>query len=296
MKKSCKVDFSLNLPINAVSFGQVSVGVLREMYKRKLTPPVFPLGGAADLSTQVEDEGFFNWLNERINTAYEKHNRDNPCIKLWHFNGGMDSFSKRHLLITFYELDEPTERELSVARNVDKLIFTNKFSQEVFKDKGVDSEVVPLFFDGDNFKIKNKKYFNADRIVFNLCGYLEKRKNHKSTIQAWAKKFGNNKKYHLQCAGYNHFLTLEQNQQLNQACLDGEEFFNINFLGFMEKNSLYNDYLNSGHIVLAMSGAEGWGLPEFHSVGLGKHAVVLNCTGYKEWANEKNSVLIEPSG
>ena len=127
MKKSCKVDFSLNLPINAVSFGQVSVGVLREMYKRKLTPPVFPLGGAADLSTQVEDEGFFNWLNERINTAYEKHNRDNPCIKLWHFNGGMDSFSKRHLLITFYELDEPTERELSVARNVDKLIFTNKF-------------------------------------------------------------------------------------------------------------------------------------------------------------------------
>ena len=45
-----------------------------------------------------------------------------------------------------------------------------------------------------------------------------------------------------------------------------------------------------------MSGGEGWGLPEFQSVGLGKHSVILNAHSYKGWANEKNSVLIEPSG
>ena len=45
-----------------------------------------------------------------------------------------------------------------------------------------------------------------------------------------------------------------------------------------------------------MSGAEGWGLPEFHSLGLGKHGVILNAHGYKEWANENNSVLVEPNG
>ena len=48
----------------------------------------------------------------------------------------------------------------------------------------------------------------------------------------------------------------------------GKEYFNINFLGMMQKNSLYNDFLNSGNIVLGMSGAEGWGLPEFQSVVL----------------------------
>jgi len=37
-------------------------------------------------------------------------------------------------------------------------------------------------------------------------------------------------------------------------------------------------------------------LPEFQSVGLGKHAVVLNATSYKEWANKENAVLIEPTG
>ena len=45
-----------------------------------------------------------------------------------------------------------------------------------------------------------------------------------------------------------------------------------------------------------MSGAEGWGLPEFQSVCMGKHSVILNATSYKDWANESNSVLVEPSG
>ena len=41
---------------------------------------------------------------------------------------------------------------------------------------------------------------------------------------------------------------------------------------------------------------EGWGLPEFHSVALGKHGVIMNAHSYKDWANDKNSVLIQPSG
>jgi hypothetical protein len=45
-----------------------------------------------------------------------------------------------------------------------------------------------------------------------------------------------------------------------------------------------------------MSGGEGWGLPEFQSVALGKHSVILNATGYKNWATEDNSVLVEPNG
>jgi hypothetical protein len=45
-----------------------------------------------------------------------------------------------------------------------------------------------------------------------------------------------------------------------------------------------------------MSGGEGWGLPEFHSIALGKHAVILNEHSYKEFANEDNSVLVESKG
>jgi hypothetical protein len=44
-----------------------------------------------------------------------------------------------------------------------------------------------------------------------------------------------------------------------------------------------------------MSGAEGWGLPEFHSVAMGKYAVIMDAHGYKSWANDKNSILIKPN-
>ena len=76
--------------------------------------------------------------------------------------------------------------------------------------------------------------------------------------------------------------------------LGGKKYFNIQFLDYMSKNNVYNDYLNSADIILGCSGGEGWGLPEFHSVAIGKHAVIMNATGYKEWANEANSVLLEP--
>jgi hypothetical protein len=42
-----------------------------------------------------------------------------------------------------------------------------------------------------------------------------------------------------------------------------------------------------------MSGSEGWGLPEFHSVAMGKHSVIMDAHGYKSWANKDNSVLVE---
>ena len=45
-----------------------------------------------------------------------------------------------------------------------------------------------------------------------------------------------------------------------------------------------------------MSGGEGWGLPEFQSVALGKYAVILNAHAYKDWANPSNATLVEPSG
>ena len=51
----------------------------------------------------------------------------------------------------------------------------------------------------------------------------------------------------------------------------------------MPTNTAYNDYLNSGDIIIGMSGGEGWGLPEFHSVALGKYGIILNAHAYKEF-------------
>lgn len=302
------MEFALNLPINQVSFGQISVGILREVFKRGLNPLIFPVANRADLSSQVVSSDFANWLQDRCNRSYKEHNRETPVFKLWHFQGSLETFSNKQYLLTFYELDEPTETEINIARNQEKILVTSEYTKTVFEVAGLNHvEKIPLFFDRNNFNIKldekgiKKKYFFDDRITFNLVGKLEKRKHHEKVIKAWVKKFGNNSKYHLQCAVYNPFFhsdnnkCVEMNNQEYMRILDGRGYSNVHFLPFMQKNSDYNDFLNSADIILAMSGAEGWGLPEMHSVALGKHAVVLNAHAYKEWADSSNCTFVNPT-
>jgi hypothetical protein len=45
-----------------------------------------------------------------------------------------------------------------------------------------------------------------------------------------------------------------------------------------------------------LSGGEGWNLPAFNATCLGKWSIVLNATSHKDWANENNSILVEPTG
>lgn len=291
------MSFTLNLPVNSVSFGQVSTLLLRELYKKNLTDfNLYPIGDRLDLSTQELDEGFFKFIQERTNGFLQKVKRKDPCFKLWHLNGSIESLSNTRYLLSFYELDNPTAEEINIVKNQDKVFFSSNYTVDTFKIFGCSNvEYLPLAFDKYCFKQLNKKYFSDDRIVFNLVGKLEKRKNHKKVIQAWIKKFGNNPRYHLQCAIYNPFLKEEDNKTLIMSILEGVNYFNISFMNHMPKNTMYNDYLNSADIIIGMSGGEGWGLPEFHSIAMGKYGIILNAHSYKDWANEDNATLVQSS-
>jgi len=289
------MSLSFNCPINSVSFGQVSVALLREAYSRKDSVNVLPIGDKMDLVSQKEDEDFSKWLDGAVKSFGTAHKREDPAFKLWHFNGATSFVSDNQALFTFYELDSPTETEVNIAKNNRKVIFSSSYSRDVFKAKGVDAHFVPLGFDSHNFKVLDKKYFDDDRIVFTLGGKFEYRKHHGKILSAWAKKFGDDRKYFLQSALFNPFLNPQNNNDLVARSLEHKKYFNMSFMGIMEKNSEYNDFLNAGNIAIGMSGGEGWGLPEFQSMGLGKHAVILNAHAYKDWATSENAVLVEPS-
>lgn len=292
------MEFALNLPINSVSFGQTSIALLREIKQRGLLPPLFPIG-PVDLSSQENEDSLNEWIRFCISKASKEHSRKTPIVKLWHLNGSLESFSDKQILISFYELDRPTQSEVNAVCNNSKVLFSSRYTCDVFNNalpsESKKTSYIPLGFDSANFSQSNKKYFADGRITFTLVGKFEKRKHHAKVLAAWAKRFGNDRKCSLQCAIYNTFLKPEHNNALFSQALGGQRYFNINFLGFMSQNKTYNDFLNSGNVVIGMSGGEGWGLPEFHSVAMGKHSVILNCSGYKSWANASNSVLVEPT-
>lgn len=287
------MQFNLELPINSVSFGQLSICILREMHSRGLQPNIFPIG-QVDIQSQEVTQDFGQWLQHCINKGAKLYKRSQPTFRLWHLNGSHSRLSDKTVLLTFYETDNPTDTELNIIKNTDKVLFTSKYTTDIFKDYGAANvHTIPLGFDKWNFSRKERPYLN-DRIVFNVVGKLEHRKRHEKVIKTITRKWGNNKDFHFQLAVYNPFFKPEDNQKLFSQFVGGQNYWNVQFLGFMPQNQLYNDYLNSANVILGMSGGENWGLPEFHSVAIGKHAVIHNCAGYKEWANDQNSVLVKP--
>lgn len=301
-------EIAFNLPINGVSFGETSCCLLKTIFERNESKDpilLFPIG-QPDLSSQQDNPEFAKWLETSIRQTPEKHSRNIPILKLWHLNDCINSFSKKQSLLTFYELDSPTPFEINSAKNQDKLIVSSNYTKKVFEDFGLNNvEFCPIGFDRWNFKRLDKVPF-PDRITFNLLGKLEKRKKHRKIIQSWIKRFGGDRKYFLQCAVYNRFLVRQNpstgqmddfnGHALNEIFEGKRPPFNVHIMQPMSKNETYNEFLNSADIVIGMSGGEGFGLPEFQSVAIGKHAVMLNAHAYKDWATADNSVLVNPAG
>ena len=286
----------VNAPINALSFGNVSVNILRELHKKDIDLVFFPIGDKAELEAYDKiDLSFVKYLQSATNSRYEKINKDIPTLKLWHIFGSETRYSKNQSLFTFHEVSEVTSIEKNLLNLQDRIFVSSNYTKNIFELNGVENiTYVPLGFDPD-FHITDKIYLE-DKIHFGLLGKFESRKNTARIIKAWLKLFGNNSKYQLSCAITNPFLDKAKFQNELLKTLEGKQYNNLNFVPYMQTNSEVNDFLNSIDIDLGgLSGAEGWNLPSFNATALGKWSVVMNATAHKDWATNDNSILIEPS-
>jgi hypothetical protein len=286
----------VNAPINALSFGNVSVNILRELYKKNIDLIFFPIGDKAELEAYDKIDGdFIKYLQSATNSRYEKIDRNTPSLKLWHIFGSETRYAKNQSLFTFHEVSEVTAIEKNLLSLQDKVFVSSNYTKNIFELNGIKNVTyVPLGFDND-FHATNRTYLQ-DKIHFGILGKFESRKNTARIIKTWLKLFGNNSKYQLSCAITNPFLDKAKFQNEMLKLLEGKNYNNLNFIPYMQTNSEVNDYLNSIDIDLGgLSGAEGWNLPSFNATALGKWSVVMNATAHKDWATNTNSILIEPS-
>jgi hypothetical protein len=276
-------------PLNSLSFGNVSYNLLKAMYKEGYDVSFFPIGKIDVSSFDLTDEGFKKWIEDSANNRFSKLERDTKTLQMWHLNGSEARISPNQILYTFYELDQPTDTENKLCDFQNKTVFSSSYASKQFKN----SHFAPLGFD-ESFHKTNKTYM-PDKIHFGLMGKFEKRKHTEKIIKTWIKKYGNNYDYQLSCCITNPFFKKEQMESIIANMLEGKRYGNVNFLPFLPRNTQVNDFLNSIDIDLGgMSGAEGWNLPSFNAACLGKWSIVLNATSHKDWATDKNSILVEP--
>jgi hypothetical protein len=289
-----------SLPINGTSFGNISVGFLYELFLRKAEDFILFDIGSPDLRVfnrlNNHDE-FINFINKLRTNPLERYSRKMPHFKLWHVNSSENSVSNKNTLMTFHELDNLTRSEAQILGNQDNVVVTSDYARDIFSDHiDVPIHVVPLFFDDLHYSVNNERSkIPSDVCVWHLGPIKwERRKWTEKAIKCWVKKFGGNNQHILKIACYNPFINPEGNNAFLAQALNGVKPHNVSIQGYMETLAECNAFCNASDIVLEPSGGEGWSLPSFSAVCLGKHALVHFCSGVKMWASNENSVLVEP--
>jgi len=281
--------------INPLSFGNVSYNLMREMYKKEMTVAFFPIGENLNFeSFDKVPEDMKKWVVSMAQNRFHLVDKDTPTLSQWHLSGSENRISSHQTLFTFYEVDEPTSIEKSIVNLQDNCVFSSKHAYDCFGSAGCKNiHHVPIGFDED-FYVTDKEYLK-DTIHFGLMGKFEHRKHTAKILSSWAKKYGDNYKYQLSCCITNPFFKEGDLNNLISKALGGKRYGNINFLPHLKTNSEVNDFINSIDIDLGgLSGAEGWNIPSFNATALGKWSIVMNHTSHKDWANSKNSILVEP--
>ena len=285
------------MPINTTSIGNVSVNILRELFKKQFEVSIFPHQEPIDLSVFDKlSSDFVSWIESGIIDRNKMVEKDIPTLQVWNLRGSIERLSSKSFLYSFYELDSPTSTEINICRSHDKVIFSSSDASEIFNKSGaINTAFAPLGFDRDFFE--TGKQYLKNTTHFGLMGKLEKRKHTLKILKLWAEHFGNLPQYELSCAITNKFLSMEDMNKLINHTLEGKYYENINFIPFMNSNSEMNEFMNAIDIDLTgLSGGEGWNLPAFNSTCLGKWSCVLNATSHKDWATNENAILVNPSG
>jgi len=284
----------LDTPINNLSFGNVSVNLIRELFKREVNLSIFENGPTEMRSFDKLSEEFKAGVSNACKYKYFNLENDVPTLKLWHINESEKRITRNQFLFTFYELDSPTFVEKKILELQNHTFLSNPEAVELFKKGGVENiSYVPLGFDPDLKVIEEKAV--PDKIHFILMGKLEKRKRTKEIIQLWLKKYGNDKKYLLSCLITNPFIPAKDLAAMVGGIAEGKHYNNLNYVPFLPTNTEMNNFINSADIDLTgLSGAEGWNIPSFNATALGKWSIVNNHTGHTAWANKENSLLVQP--
>lgn len=285
-------------PFNYTSIGQSGYNLYKELVK-KTDVALFAIGPYAIECFEVE-QNEIDEIHKSVANARNSFSRKNPTLKFFHIRGSEESVGSNPNLYTFHETSGLTDYEAMCLDQHDTVFVSSRYAKEVFDStlKNAKTIYAPLGFDSSSFYRIEQSGIDLDVITFGLRGKLESRKNTIRVLKAWIKTFGGDPRYRLDCSIHNPFYSNEeQSSMVINALPDKRLPWNVNILPFCQSNKLYNEVLNQADIDLTgMSGGEGFNLPLFQSLALGKQAIVLNAHAHKDYCNTNNSILIDPSG
>ena len=104
-------------PLNPLSMGNVSVNLLKSLYKKGVKVLYSPIGNFDINSFNLTDD-FKLWLQSAHNDFLKSYSRDLVSVKNWHLNQGYSFPTDKRYLLTYHETDSATEQEVNIIKNI----------------------------------------------------------------------------------------------------------------------------------------------------------------------------------
>lgn len=284
--KELKIHISINAPINSVSYGIVSLNILRELNKRHKVS-LFPIGGF-----EVEQQDV-QLINDTLKNA-EEFDYNSPCLRIFHQHAlhEMPRCSER-IGYPIFELDTFTAREKHSLMSCDKLVVASHWAKDICEKNGINIpiSVAPL---GVNSEFSATP-FREDKFVVGNIGKWEFRKGHDLIPLIFAEALGEFDDVELHMLAHNRFAGPEINKEW-------EDYYKsklgnkVVFHGRYDQHSSIPQVINNCHVGLYPSRAEGWNMPALETLACGRHLIINNYSASTEFANKDNAFLVQPSG
>ena len=290
---------SVNLvaPINTVSYGIVSLNILKELSK-VLDVSLWPIG-----EPQITNQNDYDIFKKAILNA-QSYDPKAPCIRIWHqFDLAQFVGNGPHIGFPIFELDEFTKAEKHQLESVDHLFVCSNWAKEVvqknigeYHKNFYRTHVVPLGVDTNIFVPTQpvpKKNF-----VFLNCGKWEVRKGHDILCEAFNSAFSDSDDVELWLMTHNLFSTNEEKLAWERKYIDTPLFKagKIKFIPRVDTHEEVYKIMANADCGVFPSRAEGWNLEALEMLSVGRPLVITDYSAHKDFCNTENSTLIPTHG
>ena len=270
---------NINAPINTTSYGYVSSYFMSHL--KKLGWDIRHLGIGPNSPDDVTAELLRGISNE--------FHYDAPCLKIWHQNQLCGFTGSPKIGFPIFELEDFSKEELHSLNYPDLLFVCSNWAKDVLSKYNIRSEVVPLGYDPNIFKVSNMP--KKSTTVFANFGKWEIRKGHDILIRAFEAAFTPKDDVLLVMCPTNQFLPRQKAEEWENLYTKGKMGNQVQLIPrVMNQKEVYNimEQVDCG---VFPARAEGWNLEGLELLATGRYCIMTNCTGHTEFV-DKDVMLI----
>jgi len=284
---------SINLiaPINTVSYGIVSLNILKEL-SNLVDVCLWPIGQPQ--ITNQEDHEYVLRAHENARSF----DPNVPCIRIWHqFDLAQFVGKGLHIGFPIFELDSFNKQEKHNLKSVDHLFVSSRWAKEVInndlgKEFGNKTSVIPLGVDSTIFQPSAPN--NRKKYIFFNCGKWEVRKGHDILAEAFNAAFTTNDDVELWLMTENPFCSKEEDLKWKSRYIKTPlgQAGKIKMIPRVNTHKEVYNIMQQTDCGIFPSRAEGWNLEALEMMACNKPVIITDYSAHTQYCNKENSFLI----